>query len=280
MKRTNLRSQNITKRRRQVNAYGTQTPLSSTAVERGSTRWLAGSNVQIDGILAVAGTFNVSGTTTISGALTIAGPTGITGSLTIQGITDITGQLNVTGPTTLDGVLDIGGNTTISGTLDITGRTTIAADLELLTGGKFIAGQTQIEPTGKASFGDFVIDPSSNKLIQAPGGWLFSDGSDSIGLAGSSTSSVNLNNLRAELVYADSARVVARPSAIDLTAAKTWITGQVEAAGRADWRGASYFHGATRFEHGTFILAGIPTTSVAPANLHADSSGRVYKVIT
>lgn len=292
VKRTNLRSQNVTKRNRQVKTYGTQTPLSSAAVERGSTRWLAGSNVQIDGILAVAGTFNVSGTTTISGALTIAGPTGITGNLTIQGVTDITGQLNVTGPTTLDGILDIGGdttitgllevegNSTISGTLDITGRTTIAADLELLTGGKLIAGETTIEPTGKATFGDVIIDPNSIYMIQAPGGNMVSGAADQISLSSSTSSSVSLDSTRAELDYKGAAKttldgskaqlsfgatlVKARAGAIDLTAGKTWVSGQFEVADFAWFRGRGFY------------LTDLPSTA-NPPNLHITSGGQVYR---
>ncbi|MGP5391283.1 hypothetical protein [Glutamicibacter arilaitensis] len=235
--------------------------------------------MSIEGILDVAGTFNVSGTSTFSGALTIAGPTGITGDLTIQGVTDITGQLNVTGPTSLDGVTTIGGDTTITGLLDVEGRTTISADLELLTGGKFIAGQTTIEPSGKASFGDFVIDPDSNKLIDSPAGWLFTNGPDSIGLASSLTSSVNLDNTRAELNYggASPSLVKASTGRVDLTAAKTWISGEVEAAGTANWRGLSYFHKAVRFNDSTFILANLPTTD-SPANLYIDpATGRLSR---
>lgn len=159
VRRINLNSPQVRERQRQVATYGNQTPLSSTAVERGTTRWLSGSFVSIEGILDVAGTFNVSGTSTFSGALTIAGPTGITGDLTIQGTTDITGQLNVTGPTTLDGVTEIGGDTTITGTLDVTGPmstkgtlsvegvTTLKNDLNVTTGGKIKAGNLEIEPT-------------------------------------------------------------------------------------------------------------------------------------
>lgn len=115
----NIRRQGYKGRQRQVQTYGTQTPLSSTAVERGSTRWLNGSTVVIEGLLDVTGTasisgaLNVSGSTTLSGSTTIAGPTGITGALTIAG------QLDVTGPTTLAGTLDITGDTTLSGDMTV-----------------------------------------------------------------------------------------------------------------------------------------------------------------
>lgn len=275
-KEINLRKNKVQERKQQVSTYGTQTPLSSTAVERGSTRWLAGSNVQIDGILAVAGTFDVSGVTTISGVLTIAGPTGITGNLTIQGVTDITGQLNVTGPTALDGVTTIGGDTTItgllavdgpttiSGTLDIEGETTVAADFEIIAGGIFKAGVTKIEPTGKATFGTVIIDPASPRMIQSPSGWLTANGADSIGLSSSNTSSVNLNGTYADLNYAGTSRVVARAGAIDLSTAKVNISGQLDVTGFTWLRGAGLY------------FPGIPTTAYPP-NLHITSTGQVFR---
>lgn len=243
----NLRRPQIRKRQRQVRTYGTQTPLASASVERGSTRWLNGSTVVIEGLLDVtgqtkiSGALDVSGTSTFSGALTIAGPTGITGALTIAG------QLDVTGPTTL------------AGTLDITGRTTISNDLELLAGGLFKAGVTKIEPTGKATFGSFVIDPASDKLIQAPGGWLVSAGPDSLGLSSSSSSSVQLNSTRAELNYKGESVVRAEPGIINLNAP------QISANGNFVGTGTARFTALTQGAAGT------------PANVHIDSQGRLWR---
>lgn len=288
-KLNNLNSNKVQQRKRQVRTYGTKTDLASTTTERGSTHWTDGSNVNIDGFLGVAGTmtvsgvlgvtgtFNASGQINLSGSTGITGPLNITGTTTIGGNTNITGELNVTGPTTLDGILDIGGDTTISGTLDIEGNTTVASDFEIISGGLFKSGVTKIEPTGKATFGSFIIDPSSNKLIQAPGGWLFSDGSDSIGLAGSGTSSVNLNSDRAELVYGLSSRVVARTGAIDLNATKVWVNGQLEVTGTA--RAESLYIGAgTEVLNNRLRIGALPTTSVATANVHVDSNGIFYRV--
>lgn len=179
---------------RQVATYGTQTPLSSTAVERGRTRWLGGSTVVIQGLLDASGTVDlsgsilISGTTNITGPLTIAGATNITGNTSISGTldvtgptslggdTDITGTLDVTGQTTLGGDTEIsgeldvtgpttlGGDTEISGELDVTGPTTlggdteISADLELVSGGMFKAGSVEINPDGSAEFGQTTID--------------------------------------------------------------------------------------------------------------------------
>ena len=294
-KLNNLNSNKVQERKRQVRTYGTKTDLASTTTERGNTHWTDGSNVNIDGFLGVAGTMTVSGSLSVTGTATVSGTLSVTGTFNgsgtnnldgtnnlsgdnnLTGPTEISGSLDVTGPTTIDGVLTINGDTsitgllevtgdtTISGTLDIEGNTTVASDFEIIAGGLFKSGVTKIEPTGKATFGSFIIDPSSNKLIQAPGGWLFSDGSDSIGLAGSATSSVNLNSARAELVFGSSSRVVARPSAIDLTAAKTWVNGEIEVSGISRFTSVSFW-----------LAAGLPTTS-NPPNLFINSEGRVYR---
>lgn len=303
-KLNDLTSNKVQERKRQVRTYGTKTDLASTVVERGSTHWAEGSNVNIDGSLGVAGTATVSGTLSVTGTLNasgsinlsgstgITGPLNVTGTTTIGGNTSITGELVVTGPTTLDGILDIGGdttitgllavegNSTISGTLDITGRTTIAADLELLTGGKLIAGETTIEPTGRATFGDVIIDPNSIYMIQAPGGNMVSGAADQISLSSSTSSSVSLDSTRAELDYKGAAKttldglkaqlsfgtslVKARAGAIDLDTAKVNVSGQLDVTGFTWLRGAGLY------------FPGIPTTAYPP-NLHITSTGQVFR---
>lgn len=256
---TDLTGENISRQRRKDRRYGTKTDMSSTSVDRGDTHWMNESRVSIDGLLdvtgltTISGALNVSGTTTLSGATTIAGPTGITGALTIAGL------LDVTGPTTMAGTLDITGDTSITGLLDITGRTTISNDLELLAGGLFKAGVTKIEPTGKATFGAFVIDPASDKLIQAPGGWLVSAGPDSLGLSSSSSSSVQLNSTRAELNYKGESVVRAEPGIINLNAP------QISANGNFVGTGTARFTALTQGAAGT------------PANVHIDSQGRLWR---
>lgn len=223
--------------------------------------------LQVIGTATISGVLDVTGTTNLQGQTSVTGPMEISGTTNITGNTNILGELNVTGPTTLDGITEIGG------------QTTVAADFEITTGGLFKSGLTTIEPTGKAIFGDFVIDPSSNKLIDSPAGWLFTNGPDSIGLASSLTSSVNLDSTRAELNYGGASPSLMKASngRVDLAALKTWINGEVEASGNANWRGLSYFHSATRFNHATLIFAALPTTA-SPANLYVDpSTGRVYR---
>ncbi|MGP5689782.1 hypothetical protein [Glutamicibacter ardleyensis] len=276
-KEINLRQNKVQQRKQQVSTYGTQTPLSSTAVERGSTRWLNGSTVVIEGLLDVTGralvsglldvtgTFNGSGTNNLDGTNNLSGDNNLTGPTTIDGV------LTINGDTSITGLLEVTGDTTISGTLDIEGNTTVASDFEIISGGLFKSGVTKIEPTGKATFGSFIIDPSSNKLIQSPGGWLFSDGSDSIGLAGSATSSVNLNSSRAELVYGSSSRVVARTGAIDLTAPAVNVSGALKVTGRTDLDGSIYLNAAL-----IQITPSTPTIA-SPPNLFMSASGRLYR---
>lgn len=190
-----LTSPRAAARQRQVQTYGTQTPLSSTAVERGSTRWLNGSSVVIEGLLAVSGTLSVSGTIDVSGTIGVSGtlnasgqinlsgstgitgPLSVTGTTTIGGNTNITGELNVTGPTTLDGITDIGGNTTVTGTLDVNGPTKITGVLNVegpmnIKGESTLTGDLNVIGAGNIQIGDNML------LLPGPAGGsvLFSTG--------------------------------------------------------------------------------------------------------
>lgn len=293
-----LTGENLTRQRRKERNYGTKTDLSSTTVERGNTHWAEGSNVNIDGFLGVAGTQrvtglldvtgtfngsgtnNLDGTNNLSGDNNLTGPTEVSGSLDVTGPTNLDGVLTINGDTTITGLLAVDGPTTISGTLDIEGATTVAADLELIAGGLLKAGVTKIEPNGKATFGDVVIDPNSIYMIQAPGGNMVSGAADQISLSSSSSSSVSLDSTRAELDYKGAAKttldgakaqlsfgttlVKARAGAIDLDAAKTWLTGQMEVAGFARFQGVGFY------------APNLPSTS-NPPNLHITSGGQVYR---
>lgn len=223
--------------------------------------------LQVIGTATISGTLDVTGVTNLKGQTSVTGPMEISGTTNITGNTNIMGELVVTGPTTLDGLTEIGGDTTITGLLDIKGNTTVDGDFEIIGNGLFKAGETKIEPNGKATFGDFVIDPNSNKLIDSPAGWLFSSGPDSIGLSSSNTSSVNLNATFAELNYGGSSASIVRASngRIDLNAAKTWINGEVEVSGRARLN-SIFLHLSTN----------LPTVTYPP-NLYVHSDGRVFR---
>ncbi|WIV42593.1 hypothetical protein [Glutamicibacter nicotianae] len=273
-RRFDLTGENITRRNAQRDTYGNQTPLSSTAVERGSTRWLSGSYVQIDGlldvngtatvggVLSVTGTLNASGQINLSGSTGITGPLNVTGTTTIGGNTNITGELNVTGPTTLDGITDIGGDTTITGLLKITGDTTVDGNFEILGNGLFKAGETQIEPTGKATFGDVIIDPASIYLMQTPGGWISGTGADDITLASSLSGSVSMNGTRTELDF--------KGQKITLTVADTIISNRLTVQGAAEIMSNLVVRGSN------VTLTALPTTTL-PGNLHITAAGRLYR---
>lgn len=272
MAKRNLNDPNIADIFRRLKRLETNTMLASASVGRGRLRFYDGSVLLIEngalnvtGTATISGTLDVSGVTNLKGQVSVTGPMEISGTTTITGSTNIMGELVVTGPTTLDGDTEVGGN------------------FEIVDGGLFTSGVTTIEPTGKATFGDFIIDPSSNKLIQSPAGWLFSTGPDNIGLASSLSSSVNLNSDFAEMNYKGEAVVRAGPGAIGLTADRTSVSGNLVVEGttegkkEANWRAESYFHGAVKFNNQYFYLAGLPTTTAA-ANLYVNpTNGRLYR---
>ena len=222
----------------------------------------------ISGTLDVTGTFNASGNNNLSGTNSLTGPTTISGTLGVTGPTNLDGVLTINGDTSITGLLAITGDSTISGTLDIEGNTTVASDFEIISGGLFKSGVTKIEPNGKATFGSFIIDPNSNRLIQAPGGWLFSTGPGSIGLADSGTSSVNLNSSRAELVFGSISRLVADGSGIKLTGTLTDVSGNLTVAG------VSTFKGTTDVQ--AWLKASALPSSTDASNLVRASNGWVY----
>ena len=215
-------------RQRQVQTYGTQTPLSSTAVERGATRWLDGSRVDIEGILNLIGTMNASGVVDVTGTLNGSGTNNF------DGTNNLSGENHLTGPTDVAGNFEIvsggqfkAGQATINpdGSADFgsfgiesDGTLHVQNDLNVEMGGKIIAGQSTIEPTGKAIFGDFIIDPNSGFPIQAPGGKMFSNGNNQIGLTNDS-GAVDLSPEVSRLSFG--------VSSIELTADGAQIWGQL-----------------------------------------------------
>lgn len=245
----------------------------------GSELLIQNGALNVTGSATISGVLNVSGQTNLSGQVSVTGPMNITGTTTIGGNTSITGELVVTGPTTLDGITDIGGDTTITGLLDIngdttitgllniTGDTTVDGNFEITAGGLFKSGVTTIEPSGKATFGDFVIDPSSNKLIDSPAGWVFTNGPDSIGLASSVTSSLNLESTRAELNFGGGSPSLLRASdgRIDLMATLTAVSGTQTVGNGMD------ITGRVRM----FSLA--TAAASYTANVYIDANGRLWK---
>ncbi|GAA3305443.1 hypothetical protein [Glutamicibacter nicotianae] len=289
-----LTGENITRQRRKERNYGTKTDLPSTTVERGNTHWAEGSNVHIDGLLGVAGTATVSGTLSVTGTLNasgqinlsgstaITGPLNVTGTTTIGGNTNITGELNVTGPTTLDGVLDIGGDTTITGKLDVTGPMATKGTLSV-EGVTTIKNDLNVTAEGRITVGDLVIDQSS------PGGNIGFDGAGiTSGLLGfrftATTKDAVVESTSASgkaQLTAGGSTVTARANAIDLDAPKVWVNGELEATGIS--RFPRIFIGSgfgTEISPTRLKIGSLPTTTTATANVHCDSNGYFYRIVT
>lgn len=271
----NLRSSKVKEQKRRVADYGTETPLSSTAVERGTTRWLNGSRVDIDGILNVTGTttisgaLNVSGTTTLSGSTTIAGPTGITGALTIAGSMSVTGPstfsgtLGIDGATTITGQLDVTGPTKLAGTLDITGDTTLTGDMDVIGGGKITVGNTILSP-GASNGG---VEFASGGGVGGNGGGVVMRGSANAGfMALADTTSAMFAG--ASQITASNVDVKIASPLINLNSPQTSVNGNLVVTGSAK--------AASLDITGTAWVRGLPTTGLAP-NLHITSQGQMFR---
>lgn len=204
VKRTNLRSWGASKRARRIRSYGTQTPLSSAAVERGSTRWLDGSRVDIEGILNLIGRMNASGVVDVTGTLNGSGTNNFSGTNNLTGVNHLVGPTDVAGNFEIisggqfkagDSLIYPDGSAKF-GDLGIASDGTMQAglfelrpdgsadfgDLSISKDGVLTTGDTKIDTTGRAEFGDFIIDPNSNYPIEAPGGRMVSNGMNQIGL--------------------------------------------------------------------------------------------------
>lgn len=286
-RKTNLNKPRAKQHKNQVKTYGTQTPLSSAAVERGSTRWLSGSHVEIQGTLSVTGTatvggtlsvtgtFNASGQINLSGSTSVTGPMTISGTTTITGSTNIMGELNVTGPTTLDGVLDIGGDTTITGTLDVAGDTEISGNLDItgdtsITGTLGIEGVTtlkndlNVESGGRIKAGQVEIHPNDGGNIAFDNGGITSGGTG-FRFTGTGGRNAVVESVGGQAQLASRSSIVAaRAGAIDLTAAQVHVSERMNVGGRLQVAGS------------IVAFTNLPETSFAP-NLHITSAGVLYR---
>ncbi|GGJ74362.1 hypothetical protein [Glutamicibacter ardleyensis] len=286
-RKPNLNSGSFKKFVRNQGALAVQTPLSRTAVERGSTRWLNGSTVVIEGLLDVTGTFNGSGTnnldgtnnlsgdnnltgpTEISGSLDVTGPTTLDGVLTINGDTSITGLLIITGDTTITGLLAVDGPTTISGTLDIDGVTTLNNDLNVTNSGEINVG-TNMTLTPSADGGSILFQDGSK--VTSVGGVVRMIG------AGSGA------EIRASL---NAAQFQVGSTVMGIDSAGDWfmqssgttfmsigstasLTGSLDVSGKLTVGNSVLFTGVQ------VQLTGIPTTANKP-NVHISGTGYLYK---
>lgn len=209
-RKVDLTSETVTRQQRKNRTFGTQTPLASTTVERGFTHWTDASEVNIDGLLGIAGTGTVTGYLGVTGVLDVTGTLNGSGTNNFDGINNLSGENHLTGPTDVAGNFEIiaggqfkAGDSMIYpdgsakfGALGIASDGTLQAgffelrpdgsadfgDLNISKDGVLTTGDTKIDTTGRAEFGDFIIDPNSAFPIQAPGGRMISNGTNQIGL--------------------------------------------------------------------------------------------------
>lgn len=275
----NLRSSKVKEQKRRVSEYGTETPLSSAGVDRGTTRWLNGSNVVIEGLLDVTGTtqisgrLDVSGATTLSGVTTIAGPTGITGALTIQGATTISGKLDVTGPTKLAGTLDITGNTNITGTLGIKGDTTLTGNMDVTGGGKIKIG-TNMTLTPATDGGAITFQGGAK--VSSVGGTVSMSGAGGVSSIVAGLTSVGISSGDAHYVaFNDGSWDMGTASkGIASTATGLQVRGTLDVAGAMTVAGAT-FNAKTIVAEKLRVTAASGTA--AAANVYMDASGNLFR---
>ncbi|WP_345473757.1 hypothetical protein QMQ05_05800 [Glutamicibacter ectropisis] len=306
-RKPNLNSGSFKRFKKNQGALAVQTPLSRTAVERGSTRWLSGSRVDIEGILNLIGTGNFTGTVNVGGVLDV------TGTLNGSGVTNLSGTNNFSGVNHLTGPTDVAGNfEIIAGGQFKAGESIIYPDgsakfgaLGIASDGTMQAGLFELRPDGSANFGTLeiladgtlnvsndinvlntgkitagqvVIDPSSDGGSIGFGAGGITAGLFGMRFTGTAGNDAIVESLggQAQLTGGGST-VTARAGAIDLTATKIWARGQFEATGVA--RVPQLFVGtASEVANNRLRIAALPNTTVATANVHVDSNGIFYRV--
>lgn len=284
----NLKSPKVRKNKSQVATYGTQTPLSSTAVERGSTRWLSGSTVVIQGLLDVTGTARVSGLLDVTGTFNgsgtnnLDGTNNLSGDNNLTGPTEISGSLDVTGPTTIDGVLTINGDTSITGLLEVTGDTTISGTLDI-DGVTTLNNDLNVTNSGEINVGtNMTLTPSTDG-----GSVLFQDGSKVTSVGGT----VQAKSSGSGLVTAglNSAAISTGNALISVDDLGDWslsgsnvtfqtIGGTADLNGDLDVSGTSKLTGRVTMSE-RLVMPGTPNTSTSGfvPNLYIDGNGFIWR---
>ena len=147
----NLNTPNVPKLERRVSKVESGAPMNNAGVGRSGFEVYDG------------GTINVSnGSIIVNGALTGGGIFDWTGSLAASGVNDFTGTNN------------------LSGENHLLGPTDVAGDLDLIAGGLFRAGESEIRPDGSAKFGTLNIE--SDGTLTSGDFELNPDGSAKFGL--------------------------------------------------------------------------------------------------
>jgi hypothetical protein len=213
--------------------------LNNAAIGRGGLRVYGGGGITIEN----------------DGGLKVTGTAEIIGRLIATGIIDFRGEVNISGPL----VVEDGGSVTI-GSIEFQpdgsakfGTLTIDPD------GKITTGTAEINPDGSAKFGKFTI---------AANGDLTSEGS--LDIKGPAT----LNN---DLTVAAGKKIKLGGLTLENTGASG---GQINFPGGSITASSAL---GMLINHGTVEIAGtvvkistLPATT-QPANLYADSSGRLFR---
>jgi hypothetical protein len=179
----------------------------------------------------------------IDGVLDVTGLTTISGTLNVSGTTTLSGSTTIAGPTGITGALTIAGSTDITGPLTVQGVTTISGELDV-TGDTTISGALGVD-------GTLNITGTTT-------------------LAGVTTLKNDLNVTTGGKIKAGNIEI--RPDA----------GGQIAMQGGAigsDGLGMGLVNQTgIQISSPNTKITDLPTTSVAKANVHIDSSGRLWKV--
>lgn len=256
----NIKTSQAKKQKDAVRRAGTASPVGHTSITRGGLRVASeeGLTVQgsqrvtgrlfVTGYEEVSGQLRVTGSLVVSGNADVTGPMDVRGPLTVRGSTTFVGPLRIegsaaiVGPLRIEGQVDVAGPFTVSGTMDITGDLTI-------TGKTTVTGDLDIN--GKSKFtGDLSIEGSTKMRgdVEVVDNGRVRVGGLILNPQGGETGNGALESARA----------------IELTA-PTVVVGTALFVKR----------GAT-FEGGMDV-PGLRLKAGAPANLHVDENGMLWR---
>lgn len=149
----------------QARQAGLSSPMNNSGIGEGGIEVYDQGTINVsDGNLIVNGTATISGVLNADGTVTLSGTIKISGPLTVSGVT------NITGNTTVTGNFDVNGPMKTTGTLSVEGVSTLKNDLNVTGGGKIVAGETIIRPSGAINFGSALTigpDPSGGSSISS-----------------------------------------------------------------------------------------------------------------
>jgi hypothetical protein len=224
---------------RRIRTLETASPLNNAAVGRGGLLVYGGGGITIEN----------------DGGLSVTGTAQIIGKLIATGIIDFRGEVNISGPL----VVEDGGSVTI-GSIEF--QPDGSAKFGTLTfdpDGKITTGTAEINPDGSAKFGKFTISADGD---------LTSEGS--LDIKGPTT----LNN---DLTVAAGKKIKLGGLTLENTGASG---GQINFPGgsitASSALGMLINHATVEIAGTTVKISSLPTTT-QPANIYADSNGRLYR---